>query len=137
MWVQTWHPQHALYAALRAHDYAAFAASQLREREMAGLPPYAHLALLRAEARTLDVARAFLQAAGDAAGGPEGVAIYPPVPMSLQRVANVERAQMLVESRSRPALQRFLAAWAPQLHTLRAAHRGLIRWAVDVDPLTI
>jgi primosomal protein N' (replication factor Y) len=137
MWVQTWHPQHALYAALRAHDYAAFAASQLREREMAGLPPYAHLALLRAEARTLDVARAFLQAASDAAGAPEGVAIYPPVPMSLQRVANVERAQMLVESRSRPALQRFLAAWAPQLHTLRAAHRGLIRWAVDVDPLTI
>ncbi len=137
MWVQTWHPQHALYAALRAHDYAAFAASQLREREMAGLPPYAHLALLRAEARTLDVARAFLQAASDAAGAPEGVAIYPPVPMSLQRVADVERAQMLVESRSRPALQRFLAAWASQLHALRAAHRGLIRWAVDVDPLTI
>ena len=137
MWVQTWHPQHALYAALRAHDYAAFAASQLREREMAGLPPYAHLALLRAEARSLDVARAFLQAASDAAATSESVAIYPPVPMSLQRVANVERAQMLVESRSRPALQHFLAQWAPQLHALRAAHRGLIRWAVDVDPLTI
>ena len=137
MWVQTWHPQHALYAALRAHDYAAFAASQLREREMAGLPPYFHLALLRAEARTLDVARAFLQAASDAAAASESVAIYPPVPMSLQRVANVERAQMLVESRSRPALQHFLAQWAPQLHALRAAHRGLIRWAVDVDPLTI
>ncbi len=137
MWVQTWHPQHALYTALRAHDYAAFAASQLREREMAGLPPYAHLALLRAEARSLDVARGFLQAAADAAGAPDGVTLYPPVPMSLQRVADVERAQMLVESPSRPALQRFLAQWAPQLQALRAAHRGLARWAVDVDPLAI
>ena len=33
MWIQTWHPEHALYAALRRHDYEAFAASQLAERE--------------------------------------------------------------------------------------------------------
>jgi primosomal protein N' (replication factor Y) (superfamily II helicase) len=137
MWVQTWHPKHALYAALRTHDFAAFATSLLREREMAGLPPYSHLALVRAEARTLDVARAFLQAASDAAGSPDGVSIYPPVPMSMQRVANVERAQMLVEASVRPALQQFLAQWSPALHALRAAHKGLLRWAVDVDPLAI
>ena len=52
MWVQTWHPQHPLYQALGRHDYAAFAASQLKERESAGLPPYSHLAVLRAEAKT-------------------------------------------------------------------------------------
>ena len=44
---------------------------------------------------------------------------------------------MLVESASRPALQRLLAAWTPPLHALRAAHRGVLRWAVDVDPLAI
>jgi primosomal protein N' (replication factor Y) len=137
MWVQTWHPTHPLYAALRAHDFAAFAASQLRERETAGLPPYAHLALLRAEARTLKAATAFLQAASDAAGTPEHVSLYAPVPMAVQRVANVERAQLLVESASRPALQRFLRDWAPALQALRPAHKGLIRWAVDVDPLAI
>lgn len=61
------------------------------------------------------------------------------VPMTVQRVANVERAQMLVESGSRAALQRFLAAWQDTLRQLRAepAHKGLIRWAIDVDPLTI
>ena len=137
MWVQTWHPTHPLYAALRAHDYAAFAASQLREREAAGLPPYTHLALLRAEARTLDVARDFLQAASDAAAAPTAVTLYAPVPMAVQRVADVERAQLLVESASRPALQRFLAGWSPQLQALRTAHKGLIRWAIDVDPLAI
>ena len=137
MWLQTWHPTHPLYAALRAHDFAAFAASQLQERAAAGLPPYTSLALLRAEARTLDVARAFLQAASDAAEAPPAIALYAPVPMSIQRVANIERAQLLVESASRPALQRFLADWSPRLHALRPAHKGLVRWAVDVDPLAI
>jgi primosomal protein N' (replication factor Y) len=45
--------------------------------------------------------------------------------------------QMLIESASRSALQRLLADWLPQLQTLRAAHRGVLRWAVDVDPLGI
>ncbi|MEO8079668.1 MAG: primosomal protein N', partial [Caldimonas sp.] len=57
MWVQTWHPTHPLYAALRKHDFAAFAASQLKEREAAGLPPYSYLAVLRAEAKTAEAAR--------------------------------------------------------------------------------
>jgi primosomal protein N' (replication factor Y) len=137
MWVQTWHPQHALYGALRSHDFAAFAASQLREREAAGLPPFAHLALLRAEARSLDGALAFLQAAAATAGSPDGVTIYPAVPMSMQRIANVERGQMLIESATRPLLQRFLASWSPLLQGMRAEHKGVLRWAVDVDPLTI
>ncbi|HEX7385149.1 MAG TPA: helicase-related protein, partial [Burkholderiaceae bacterium] len=137
MWVQTWHPTHPLYAALRAHDFAAFAASQLAEREAAGLPPYSHLALLRAEARTQEAARDFLQAASDAADAPAAIALYAPVPVAVQRVADVERAQLLVESVSRPALQRFLAGWLPALHALRAAHKSVLRWAIDVDPLAI
>ena len=144
MWVQTWHPQHALYAALRRHDFAAFAASQLAEREMAGLPPYSHLALLRAEARSATAARDFLRAAseiGTASAGSAAVAFYPPVPASVARVANVERMQMLIESPSRVTLQRVLAGWLPQLHALRNERRGtderILRWAVDVDPLAI
>ena len=144
MWVQTWHPRHTLYAALRGHDFGAFAASQLAEREMAGLPPYSHLAMLRAEAKTVAAAQGFLLAATASAsslraGG--NVQVYPPVPMAVARVANVERLQMLVESPSRLALQRFLAQWLPALHALRrrrgAADERVLRWAVDVDPLGI
>ena len=144
MWVQTWHPQHALYAALRQHDFEAFAASQLKEREMAGLPPYSHLAMLRAEARTPEAARGFLQAAAELASslpGADAVMVYPPVPTTVARVANVERMQMLVESPSRMTLQRFLALWLPALHGVRkglnAAEQRILRWAVDVDPLSI
>jgi primosomal protein N' (replication factor Y) len=135
MWIQTWHPAHPLFAALLHHDYAAFAASQLAERRGVNLPPFSHLALLRAEAKTADVAQAFLAAAA-ALPAPAGVSCYAPVPPPVARVAGVERMQLLVESSSRPLLQQWLAGWLPQLHLLRPAHKGLIRWAVDVDPLS-
>lgn len=143
MWVQTWHPQHTLYQALQRHDFEAFASEQLEQRQAASLPPYSSLALLRADAKTVEVARAFLQAAADAAQGleavraNEGLRIYPPVPLPVARVADVERLQMLVESRSREALQRMLWQWHAPLHALRAQHKGVVRYALDVDPLAI
>ncbi len=149
MWLQTHHPQHPLYAALKAHDYPSFAARQLAERQQAGLPPFSHLALLRAEARTQEAAQGFLAAAAEAAqrlatDAQLGAALahvtwYPAVPLLVQRVANVERAQMLLECPSRGALQRVLAACPPLLLALRAApeHRSLLRWAIDVDPLAV
>lgn len=142
MWVQTWHPTHPLFAFLRTYDFPGFAAAQLAEREAAGMPPFGAQALLRADARTQEAAQAFLNAAADAAAGlphRDEVTLYPAVPLTIQRVANVERAQLLVESASRAALQRFLAAWQPLLLEGRSAPgaRGLIRFAVDVDPLVI
>ena len=146
MWVQTFHPQHPLFEALKRHDYPAFAQQQLEERAQAAMPPYSFQALVRADARTQEAAQAFLMAASAGAAGLEHaeqllphIAIYPAVPLVIQRVANVERAQMLVESPNRAALQRFLTEWQTVLHASRALPeaRGLIRWVVDVDPLAI
>ena len=137
MWIQTWHPAHPIYAALRAHDYEAFAAAQLAERRASGLPPFASLALLRADARTAEVATAFLREASALVQAHDGVTVYPPVPPFVSKVADVERMQMLVESPSRVTLQRMLAAWLPRLNPMRTRHKGLLRWAVDIDPLAI
>ncbi len=142
MWIQTFYPGHPLFEALKRHDYPAFAAQQLKERQSAGMPPFSSQALVRAEAREQDIAQGFLVAASEAAQDlPEApfVTMYPAVPMSIQRVANIERAQMLVESPSRAHLQRFLTAWHAVLHATRQspAGKGVIRWAVDVDPLAI
>ena len=144
MWVQTFHPQHPLFAALKTHDYPQFAAQQLEERRAAALSPFGFSALVRAEAKTQEVAQGFLNAASTAAlaaqlQGHAQVDMYPAVPMTIQRVANIERAQMLVESTSRTALQRFLAAWQPVLFDTRKQgdFKSLIRWAIDVDPLAI
>jgi primosomal protein N' (replication factor Y) len=140
MWLQTWHPRHALYAALRVHDYAAYAEQLLRERRSAGLPPFSHLALLRAEARDANVAQAFLHRAAEVAAAmpeAEGAMVYPPVPPTVARVAGIERMQMLIESASRTRLQRLLSAWLPLLQAQRREFKGLARWAVDVDPVAI
>ena len=143
MWVQTWHPDHPLYAALARYDYEFFASQQLKERQMAGLPPYAHLAMLRAEGKTQEAAQGFLVEAAQRvealAAELGGILLYPPVPTAVQRVANIERAQMLIEAESRPALQRLLVRSTEHWLALAQQHRprGLVRWAVDVDPLAI
>ena len=150
MWVQTFHPSHPLFEALKKHDYPAFAEQQLKERLEAGLPPSTFQALIRSDAREQSVAQAFLNHANAQLQSLEGlgtqdasalaeVSVYPAVPMSIQRVANVERAQMLIESASRKALHRVLELLQEQLHASRSEpqHKGLIRWLVDVDPLAI
>jgi primosomal protein N' (replication factor Y) len=137
--IQTEYPDHPLYRALADHDYAGFARSQLAERESAGFPPFSFQCLLRAEAKTMEQSLAFLAAARAAAeplaAGSErsSVDLYDPVPMRLSRLMSLERAQLLVESRSRPALQSFLAAWGAALHDLKAPRD--LRWHLDVDPL--
>ncbi len=137
MWVQSSVCGHPLFAALVAHDYESFARQQLAERRAAGMPPFAALALIRADARTAQVALQFLQQARAAAQACQGITVYPPVPPPVAKVADVERMQMLLECPSRVALQHMLAQWLPQLDTLRSQHKGLLRWAVDVDPLAI
>jgi primosomal protein N' (replication factor Y) len=144
MWVQTFHPAHPLFETLKQHDFEKFAEQQLQERSQAGLPPFTFQALVRAEARSQDAAQAFLNAAREAGDTRLGelelaVTIYPAVPMSMQRVADVERAQMLLESPNRMALQKMLWHLHGVLHQVRSQpeHKGVIRWLVDVDPQAI
>ncbi len=130
--VQTRFPGHPMYQALVRHDYAGFAAAQLAEREAAGFPPFVFEAALRAEARKLADTMAFLKAAARAVPAPEGVHVYDPVPHVVTRRAGYERAQLVAQSRSRPALQAFLSEWSAAIPAL--APRG-IRWHIDVDPI--
>ena len=150
--VQTRFPDHPLFEFLARHDYAGFADTQLAERREVGLPPYRFQALLRAEAASLAEALAFLAQArqvGESlqpSGTPhglaradadalrdQGVALLDPVPMAMSRIAGRERAQLLVESGTRPPLHAFLRDWLPALRELRSP----ARWQLDVDPLEI
>ncbi|USX20744.1 primosomal protein N' [Oxalobacteraceae bacterium OTU3REALA1] len=130
--IQTRYPQHPLYGAVVHHDYDHFASALLEEREQAALPPYLFQALLRAEAPELATAIEFLTIARDCVEHP-GITINDPIPMSMTRVHNVDRAQLLVESASRPMLQQFLKEW---LWTLREM-KSRVKWSLEVDPLDI
>ncbi|HEY0844782.1 MAG TPA: primosomal protein N' [Noviherbaspirillum sp.] len=132
VWIQTRYPQHPLYGAVMAHDYDRFAGTLLEEREQAGLPPFMYQALLRAEARELDIALDFLRQAVDCVNHP-GITMNDPIPMTLTRVANMERAQLLVESPSRPALQAFLKVWIAALRETKTR----AKWSLEVDPVDI
>ncbi|WP_342067779.1 primosomal protein N' [Achromobacter kerstersii] len=141
--IQTGYPEQPVYQALLRHDYAGFARHALHERESTGLPPFVYQALLTAEARELKVAQAFLERArilpeGEWAAdfpGLDAIMLYDPVPLRVVRVANIERAQLLVESSSRPALQAFLASWSHHLPYI--ANEARVRWQLEVDPLEI
>jgi primosomal protein N' (replication factor Y) (superfamily II helicase) len=130
--IQTRYASHPLYSAVARHDYDRFAGSLLAERRQAMLPPFMYQALLRAEARELAEAIAFLEAARDCMAS-EAITINDPIPMTMTRVHNVDRAQLLVESASRPALQAFLKAWLAELRAMKSR----VKWSLEVDPLDI
>lgn len=135
--IQTDYPTHPLFHALARHDYDGYMEVLLREREQMCLPPFGHQLLLSADAPELATALEFLGAARRAAEALDcpDVMIYDVVPMRMVRRAGRERAQLLLESPSRPALRALLKPWIAGLYRLRLA-RGL-RWHVDVDPLDI
>jgi len=146
--LQTHHPEHPLLNTLLGGGYPAFAALELAQREAAGFPPYAFMALLRAEAPTEAAVQAFLQEARDvfaevnaALARPrdsdriDTVSVHGPLPAPMARRAGRARGQLHLTASQRPALQSALSAWMPRLHALKSARK--VRWSLDVDPVDL
>jgi primosomal protein N' (replication factor Y) len=132
--IQTAYPEHPLLRCLIAGGYEGFAALALEERRATGWPPYSHLALLRADSPSRAGAFDFLRAAEDAAPAARDarLRILGPAPAAMARRAGRHRAQLLVESPARGALQAFLGEWVPAITALRVPRQ--LRWSLDVDP---
>ena len=136
--VQTHLAEHPLLVQLTEQGYFAFADQALSERRAAGLPPFAHLALLRADAHKPGLAEAFLDEACTEAErlvaeqGAQGVELLGPVPAPMERRAGRYRAQLLIQGMSRAPLHRLLAAWLPWLE--QSPQARAVRWSLDVDP---
>lgn len=130
--IQTRYPGHPLYRSLVGHDFCGFAKTLLAERREAGFPPFVFEAALRAESPEAARAIQFLESA-IALAPPAGtsISVFDPAPMSLARLAGMERAQVLLQSRSRPRLQTFLREWTAALYAMPARE---VRWHLDVDP---
>jgi primosomal protein N' (replication factor Y) len=135
--VQTSFPEHPLLTRLIVEGYERFAATALEERRAASWPPYSRLALLRAEAKDREGLDGYLRAAAARAAtvGERAVRVLGPAAALIARRADHFRAHLLIESPSRGPLQRFLAAWLPQVESLPGP-RG-VRWSIDVDPLEV
>ncbi len=131
--IQTAFPDHPLFRYLQRHDYPGYARALLAERRQLDLPPYTRQVLLRAEATTMDAALAFLQRAAALAPAVAEVSVFSATPAPMARVARLERAQLLIQSASRLALQQFVRDWRPQFEQIKPR---VARWSLDVDPLT-
>jgi primosomal protein N' (replication factor Y) (superfamily II helicase) len=135
--IQTSHPEHPLLRCLITEGYDGFAALALEERRAAGWPPYSHLALLRADSPARAEVFGFLQAAEARAPDRRAgrIRLLGPAPAAMARRAGRHRAQLLIESHSRAALQAFLGAWVPAIAELPAPRQ--LRWSLDVDPAEV
>jgi len=139
--IQTHLADHPLLVQLTEQGYFAFAEQALSERRGAGLPPFAHLALLRAEAHKPGQAEGFLDQACDEAEHLlselklAGIELLGPVPAPMERRAGRYRAQLLVQASARAPLHRLLHAWLPALEQLPGGRA--VRWSLDVDPIDL
>jgi primosomal protein N' (replication factor Y) (superfamily II helicase) len=136
--VQTYHPDHPVFAALRRHDYDAFADFALAERRAAEFPPFGYLALLRAESPEPRAALKFLSAARALISRfplDSGLQIMQPVPSPMERRAGRYRAQLLIHAARRAPLHALLDRWVVQLSDMKQARR--VRWSLDVDPVDL
>ncbi|MEA9747292.1 primosomal protein N' [Xanthomonas campestris pv. raphani] len=143
VWLQTHHPEHPLLQTLVNGGYHAFADAELQQREAAGFPPFAHLALFRAEAKDVAAANQFLIAVRALVGAQTPapspalapVECYGPMPAPMPRRAGFQRTQLLLSAAQRSALHRVLDAQMPAIHALPQARR--VRWSLDVDPIDL
>ena len=130
--IQTQLPEHPVFAAVKAQDYAVFAENELNERQMFAMPPFGFQTAVRADAPRVADAMEFLNAAKETLAPllPESVSQFGAAPMLMVRLAERERAQIFLESTSRQNLHRAVSLW---VQVLQQNRDGKIRWSVDVD----
>jgi primosomal protein N' (replication factor Y) len=135
--IQTEYPEHPLLTQLIAGGYDAFAKAALEERKAARWPPFARIAVLRAEASRREIPLEFLDRARELAESLAGreVEVLGPATAPMERRAGLYRAQLLLHAPGHSPLQRLLARWLPAVEDLPEVRK--VRWSLDVDPLEL
>lgn len=129
--IQTHLPHNPLLNTLIQQGYEAFSQELLKTRKEALLPPYAHLALIRAQDKKnhkvttlLGLIKEHLQSLS--------MEVMGPAPSPLARKANLYRMQLLIKSPTRKPLQHSLTSLREWLN--KNKHGSNVRWNIDVDP---
>jgi primosomal protein N' (replication factor Y) len=132
--VQTFCPDHyAIHCASR-HDYEAFVACELPERQRYGMPPYGRLVRLIGRGADEPAVRAYMEELTRAlkAAAPAGVSLHGPAPAPVSKIRNLFRYHIRMRSSSPRPLQALWQAVAPALPPPAA-----VELAIDVDPVNL
>ncbi|MDQ2076520.1 primosomal protein N' [Marinimicrobium sp. ABcell2] len=134
--LQSHHIDHPLVQTLMYSGYHAFADTVLQERQQGRLPPFRHMALLRAESSRPENAVEFLRLALARAerlhASDSQLSYLGPLPAMMEKRGNRFRYQLHINSASRGHLQKLLTQLALELESEALGKR--VRWAIDVDP---
>ena len=134
--LQSHHCDHPLIATLTRQGYSAFSEELIRERQLTQLPPYRHMALIRAEAVNSEAAVQFLnfvrQCAERLLPATNKTSYLGPLPAPMEKRSGRFRHQLSIICSERPALQKMMAALCQELEQSQLAKR--VRWSIDVDP---
>ena len=135
--IQSSNVQSPYLQAVKAHNYSAISSTLLSERKDAGMPPYSHLILIRAEGSSLqDVTNKMEEHTQVLRGLSKDIEVFGPFEPSVQKLAKKYRRQLMLIGNNRPLLNAVCRHW--QQHYLKTASgHSATRWTIDVDPYEI
>lgn len=133
--IQTRYPDHPMFHYVLSNRYTQFASGLLKQRQSAMMPPFAHQALLCANAKNKQNAEDFLR---EVAGllksvNMDSVEIWGPVTNSIEKKADYYYFNLYLQSNDRAALHQMLATFSQHVDTIKLKNK--VRWYLDVDPI--
>ncbi|MGH1439627.1 MAG: primosomal protein N' [Cellvibrionaceae bacterium] len=135
VFIQTRFSEHPLLRLLLDEGYGAFAKHLLTERELTGMPPFEHIALIRCHAQQAQLAEAFLKQARKIAQDiipPHDKFQYlGPFPAAMEKRNNRYHYLLQIKAANRKERQHLLQHLCERLEKVKQA-RGL-HWLIDVD----
>lgn len=134
VYIQTHHPENKILQTLISKGYSSFANQLLEERKITNLPPYAYLAILRAEGKSAYLPNQFLQEVRKIPTF-NTLEVLGPIPALMQRKAGQYRANLLIQTQHRAHLQQWLPTLLNYISQLPTSRK--VRWSLDVDPQEI
>lgn len=135
--IQTRNPDNPMLQTLVREGYGPFADVVMQDRQLAELPPFSFIALVRAEAADARQAHAFLRDVGEylELNRCGELDVMGPAPAPMERLGGRFRAQLLLQSDKRSTLNDCLARLCCVIDNLPGARK--CRWSIDVDPVDL
>ena len=133
--IQTRYPNHPIFNFVKDSRYTEYAKTLLLERKDTKLPPFAHQALICANAKNKILAENFLTEVAQLINSIEieSVEIWGPVPGVIERKSDYYYFNLYLQSEDRGQLRRLIQTFYQHVETIRVS--SSVRWFVDIDPV--
>lgn len=133
--IQTRYPNHPIFKYIKDSQYVEYAKTLLSERKETKLPPFAHQALICANAKNKNLAENFLTEVAQLINNIEieSVEIWGPVPGVIERRSNYYYFNLYLQSEDRGQLRRLIQTFYQHIESIKVS--SSVRWFVDIDPI--